>query len=348
MQHMRTSDFDYHLPTRAIGQPPPRRDASRLLVLDRKNGRIAHRMVQNLPALLERGDLLVVNDTKVFRARLHGTVDGKSVEFLLVRPDGDAWVVLGKPGKRFRIGTTVMIGKLRGIVRERMEDGSVRIAFDRSTASVIAYANRIGEIPTPPYVTGSVQRLTDYQTAYARHVGSVAAPTAGFHLTPRLLARLRAKGVRIARVTLHVGLGTFQPIRTERIEDHVMHAEWAEVPAATARAITRTKARGGRIIAVGTTTLRTLEGVAALHRGTPVPHRGHINLFIAPGFQFRVVDALLTNFHLPKSSLLVLVSAFTSPGSRTLRGRDLILRAYRSALRRGYRFYSFGDAMVIQ
>ena len=379
-------------------------------------------MIRDLPSLLAPGDLLVLNDTKVFRARLHGTIsakggsssndgraasggDEKPIELLLVRPahfslspshwegersaparasacsdpsvggegerQGSEWLALGKPGKRFRPGNAVMIGKLRGTVRERLADGSLRIAFDRPAAAVIAYANRVGEVPTPPYVATSVQRLADYQTTYARRVGSVAAPTAGFHLTPRLLARLRTKGVHIASVTLHVGLGTFQPIRVERIEDHVMHAEWAEVPAATMRAIAQTKTGGGRIIAVGTTTLRTLEGAAHLHAEgqksfSPSPHRGEgervgerrswdtlqpfagwINIFIVPGFRFRVADALLTNFHLQKSTLLILVSAFAAPGGRSLRGRDRILRAYRSALRRGYRFYSFGDAMLI-
>lgn len=382
---MRTSDFDYELPRRAIAQPPPRRDASRMLVLDREHGRMAHHVVRDLPKLLEAGDLLVVNDTKVFRARLHGTVEGKAVELLLVRPvlyfspspshgegeregerRGSQWLVLGKPGRHLRVGVIVTIGKLRGIVRARMEDGSVRIAFDRSAAAVIAYANRVGEVPTPPYVATPVTKLADYQTAYARHVGSVAAPTAGFHLTPRLLARLRTKGIRIAKVTLHVGLGTFQPIRTERIEDHVMHAEWVKIPTSSARAIARTKRRGGRVIAVGTTTLRALEGIAMCQklaiaknwharpardrsaRALFVPRTGWVDCFLAPGFRFRVVDALLTNFHLPKSSLLVLVSAFAAPGQRNLRGRDRILRAYRSALRRGYRFYSFGDAMLIR
>lgn len=356
---MRTSDFDYDLPKRAIAQPPPRRDASRLLVLDRRTGRIAHRIVRDLPSLLRAGDLLVVNDTKVFRARLHGTVDGKPIEFLLVRPDDDAWLTLAKPARRLHVGATVRVGAMRGMVLGHEADGSVRIRFDRPSQAVIAYANRVGEVPTPLYVHTAVHRLAEYQTAYARSVGSVAAPTAGFHLTSRLLRTLRTKGVRIVRITLHVGLGTFQPIRTERIEDHVMHAEWASVPAATARAIAQTKARGGRIIAVGTTTLRTLETAtrkdkhvfSSSHREGELEgagFQGWVNLYITPGFRFRIVDALLTNFHLPKSSLLVLVSAFAAPGDRTLRGRDMILRAYRSALRRGYRFYSFGDAMLVQ
>ena len=393
---MRTEHFDYHLPASAIAQPPPRRDRSRLLVLDRVRGRMHHRAIRDLPSLVTKGDLLVVNDTKVFRARLYGTVDGKPIELLLVRPlnrkengsgflplplgggargggsigqQSNAWLSLARPARRLRDGADVRIGRMRAVVIGHESDGSVRLAFDRTAAQVIAYANRVGAIPAPPYVATSVRRLADYQTSYARAVGSVAAPTAGFHLTPQLLRALRDRGVRIARITLHVGLGTFQPIRTERIEDHAMHAEWAEVPAATARAIAATKRHGQRVIAVGTTTLRTLEGVAAArpschpeerrdegshdvtHSDTPpTPHAysGWINLFIAPGFRFRVVDALLTNFHLPKSSLLVLVSAFAAPGERSLRGRNLILRAYRSALRHGYRFYSFGDAMLIQ
>lgn len=237
-----------------------------------------------------------------------------------------------------------------GTVLWHEPDGSVRVRFDRSSRAVIAYANRVGSVPTPPYVTGAVRHLADYQTAYARTVGSVAAPTAGFHLTSRLLRALRTKGIRLARVTLHVGLGTFQPIRTERIEDHVMHAEWVEVPAATARAIARARAHSGRIVAVGTTTLRTLEGMAAGPPESTIVKSGGkwIRLFITPGFRFRIVDALLTNFHLPKSSLLVLVSAFAAPDEHSLHGRDMILRAYRSCLRRGYQFYSFGDAMLIR
>ena len=388
---MRTADFDYTLPTSAIGQPPPRRDQSRLLILDRKTGRMDDRAVHDLPSILKPGDCVVLNDTKVFRARLRGSIAGKSVELFLVRPvahfsplprwpsgegerEGERrseWIALGKPGRRFRVGATVTVGTLHGIIRGRESDGSIRCVFDRPAAAVIAYANRVGDVPVPPYVQGRVRRLAEYQTAYARHTGSVAAPTAGFHITPRILRALHTKGVHVVCITLHVGLGTFQPIRSERLEDHRMHAEWADVPVDTARTIATVKASGSRVIAIGTTTLRALEGVARLQANghkdsSPFPSNGEgeregerrsahalqpftgwINLFIVPGFRFRVVDALLTNFHLPKSSLLVLVSAFAAPRSRSLRGRDRLLRAYRHAIRNGYRFYSFGDAMFI-
>lgn len=354
---LRTDDFDYDLPKRAIAQPPARRGRSRMLVLDRMSGRTSHRTIRDLPTLLNPGDLLVMNDTKVFRARLRGNVEGRGVEVLLVRPtamlsSGHArahaqWTVLAKPARRLRAGSTIVIGRMRGTVLAHEEDGSVRVQFDRNAAAVIAYANRVGEVPTPPYVAHGVRHLADYQTTYARRVGSVAAPTAGFHLTPLLLRTLNKRGVRTACVTLHVGLGTFQPIRTERLADHLMHAEWVAIPAATARAITSAKQHGNHVIAVGTTTLRALEGFAAREGRIGGAAEGWVDLFITPGFRFRVVDALLTNFHLPRSTLLVLASAFVAPGIRSLRGRDMILRAYRSALHRGYRFYSFGDAMFI-
>ncbi|MFH1430827.1 MAG: tRNA preQ1(34) S-adenosylmethionine ribosyltransferase-isomerase QueA [Candidatus Uhrbacteria bacterium] len=396
---MRTSDFEYPLPPEAIAQPPARRDQSRMLVLGRTDGAINHRYIADLPTLFAPGDCLVVNDTKVFRARLHGEVDGKAIELLLVRPaslppssrggvggggvrgmqegaeNSSTWLVLAKPARRLKDGATVMVGELRGVVVGREDDGAVRIAFDRAADAVIAYANEVGEVPTPPYIEQSVSDLDEYQTAYAEHVGSVAAPTAGFHFTDELLVALRAHGVRIATITLHVGLGTFHPIRAENIEDHTMHAEWVEVTEEAARVINETKERGSRVIAVGTTTLRTLEGVAqnnpppllerfspclqgelegvdAKHQGEQEgvilpPYAGFINLYITPGFHFRVVDALITNFHLPKSSLLVLVSAFSAPGEQSLRGRDMVLRAYREALAHDYRFYSFGDAMLI-
>lgn len=347
---MRTSDFDYTLPSSAIGQPSPRRDSSKMLVLERATGRTSHRVVRDLPEFLSPGDLVVVNDTKVFRARLRGMVNNKPVELLLLRPERTMWLAIGRPGHRLRVGATVVVGRLRCVVRDHRANGTIRIAFGVPAPVVIAYANRVGEVPTPPYVATQVRRLSDYQTTYARHVGSVAAPTAGFHLTPRLIRELRAGGMDVARVTLHVGIGTFRPIRTERIADHEMHAEWAEVSMATIRAIGAAKRRGGRVVAIGTTTLRALEGWAAMTSASLVSgsFSGWVNLFVTPGFRFRVVDALFTNFHLPRSSLLVLVSTFAAPGDRTLRGRDVILRAYRTALRKGYRFYSFGDAMLIR
>lgn len=331
-----------------IAEPPARRDRSRLLVLDRDSGRMSDRGIRDLPELLRPGDGVVLNDTKVFRARLAATVDGKAVELLLIRPDGDAWIVLARPGRRLRPGCVVLVGALRGTVCAVVADGSYRIAFDRPPERVIAYANRVGSIPTPPYIQGSVHRIAEYQTAYARHVGSVAAPTAGFHLTPRLLRALRARGIHVVRVTLHVGIGTFQPIRAERLEAHTMHAEWVAITPRAAARIRAIQHAGGRVVAIGTTTLRALEGVAQQQDAPLQPYTGLVRLFITPGFRFRIVDVLLTNFHLPRSTLLVLVSAFAAPGRRGYRGRDFVLRAYRAAIRKGYRFYSFGDAMLLR
>ncbi|MDO8425662.1 MAG: tRNA preQ1(34) S-adenosylmethionine ribosyltransferase-isomerase QueA [bacterium] len=351
----RTNDFDYELPREAIAQPPARRDRSRMLVLRRSDDGMEHRTIRDFPALLAPGDCVVRNDTKVFKARVHGTIEGKNIELLLVRPrsydlqargEQSEWLVLAKPARRLSVGATVRIDAIVGSVREREADGSVWLAFDCSTAAVIATANRIGEVPTPPYVTGSVEQLEEYQTSYAAHEGSVAAPTAGFHLTDRMCQELNTKGVRIVSLTLHVGLGTFQPIRAERLADHAMHAEWVSIPQETIETITATKRAGGRVVAIGTTTLRALEG-AWMEQGALRPFSGPVDCFIIPGHAFPVVDALLTNFHLPRSTLLVLVSAFVAPGERSLRGRDMVLRAYREALAQGYRFYSFGDSMFI-
>lgn len=361
----RTSDFTYDLPQRAIAQPPAARDRSRMLVLHRDDGRVEHRTVRDLPAFLEAGDCVVMNDTKVFKARLAATVGSRTIEVFLVRPDASpadantagtsVWLVLAKPARVLREGTALRCGDLQGVVRGRSDNGTVRITFDRPIAGVIAEANRIGAIPTPPYVTERVERLEDYQTTYAVHEGSVAAPTAGFHMTNALLDALRARGVRLATVTLHVGLGTFQPIRSDRLADHVMHAEWVSVPQETVDAIGATTRAGKRVVAIGTTTLRALEGarMAAAPHGNVSDARGlrafegFVQCFITPGYAFPVVDALLTNFHLPTSTLLVLVSAFAAPSQPTLRGRDMILGAYNTALAHDYRFYSFGDAMLI-
>ncbi len=325
---MKTSDFDYILPKELIAQEPMRpRDHSRLMKIDRKNGDIQHYRFFEIESFLEDGDLLVVNNSKVFRARLE-TSDGR--EIFLLRPDGNHWLALARPGKTFQPGDTLSLKEGTGTVIEKEKDGTIRVDFDMPPNQVIDLANRIGEIPIPPYVKDVPSDERDYQTTYAKETGSVAAPTAGFHFTPELIDHLKAKGVRFAEVTLHVGLGTFRPMKTESLDEHVMHEEWIHVPEDTQRAIQETKKRGGRVIAVGTTTVRALESKTC---------DGLTNLFITPGFEFGVIDGLITNFHLPKSTLLVLVSSFA--------GTELIKAAYREAIENKYRFYSFGDAMLI-
>lgn len=328
---MKTSLFDYHLPKSRIAQRSVRpRDSSRLLVLDRKTGGIEHRIFRDIIEYLHPGDLLVMNDTKVFRARLRGKTERGKVEIFLLHPEkGRVWSVLARPGKKLTPGTVVTFGRITfGTIVSKVIHGVLEMEFSCSPREVMRLANRIGEVPIPPYIKSAPKNLGEYQTVYTRQVGSVAAPTAGFHFTPRLIRQIRKMGVKIAFVTLHVGLGTFQPVKTERLEEHPIHAEWGEIPVSTIRAVKKAK----RVIAVGTTTVRALEG---LHG----KRRGWIRLFIKPGYSFKVVDALITNFHLPRSTLLALVSAFA--------GRERVLRAYRAATRRGYRFYSFGDAMFI-
>lgn len=319
---MKTSDFDYRLPREQIAQCPVKpRDSSRLLVLDRASGRLLHRRFRDIGEFLNPGDLLVVNESKVFKARLK-TVDGKEV--FLLRPEGTYWIAMAKPRPlAFSDGTTARVIEAR-------EDGTVVIDFGKNADDVLAWTDAIGEVPVPPYVSEAPDNADDYQTVYATSVGSVAAPTAGFHFTPELIDALNAKGIRMASVTLHVGIGTFRPMKTETLEEHVMHKEWIDVPDETRRAIEETRKNGGRVIAVGTTTVRALE--------SDVRH-GFTDIFITPGYEFKYIDALITNFHLPKSTLLVLVSAFA--------GRERIMRAYDEAIKGNYRFYSFGDAMLI-
>ena len=336
---MKTSLFDYRLPPERIAQKPVRpRDRSRLLVLDPVAGSMEHRRFFEIEEFLKPGDLLVVNDTKVFKARLTARrATGGKVELFLLRPveetkSSSAWECLLKPGKKVREGDALVVGRVSFTVLRKRTDGIAIIHAPLSAGNVIDFANRHGTIPVPPYVDRAPKTLADNQTVYAKKEGSVAAPTAGFHFTPQLIARLKKQGIRFASVTLHVGIGTFRPVITETLEEHEMHAEWAEIPAATRRAITDAHKRRGRIVAVGTTTVRALEG---LNRKPS----GWVNIFIVPGFQFRVVDALITNFHLPRSTLLALVSAFA--------GRTFVLRAYAEAVKKEYRFYSFGDAMFI-
>ncbi|MCS6862653.1 MAG: tRNA preQ1(34) S-adenosylmethionine ribosyltransferase-isomerase QueA [Abditibacteriales bacterium] len=365
--------FDYNLPPELIAQEPLReRDHSRLLVLERATGAIQHRRFFEIGEFLRAGDLLVLNDTRVFRARLRGRKEptGGKVEVLLLREvEAGLWEALVKPGRNAKVGSTLSFGeetspspssarrgergtpllgkgRLRGVVRMHVEgrtDFGGRLLRVEEAQTFREKLRTIGEVPTPPYIHRPVTDENEYQTVYAREEGSVAAPTAGFHFTTALLERLRAQGVEQAFVTLHVGIDTFRPIQEKEIERHQMHAEFYAVPAATAEAIARTRQRGGRVIAVGTTTVRTLESAGSAEAGgtagTVVAGSGWTRLFITPGYQFRVVDAMVTNFHLPRSTLLLLVSAFA--------GRETVLRAYEEAVRHRYRFYSFGDAMLI-
>jgi S-adenosylmethionine:tRNA ribosyltransferase-isomerase len=326
---MKTSDFDYHLPPERIAQTPVRpRDHSRLMVVHRNTGDMEHRRFFEIGNELRAGDLLIVNNSKVFKARLQ-TTDG--IEIFLLRPDGDTWQCLAKPGKKVHEGSNLAFADgMTARLTSKHENGTVSINFGRATEEIFAWTDRIGSVPVPPYVNETPADDQDYQTVYAHHVGSVAAPTAGFHFTPELIEKLKSHGIRFASVTLHVGLGTFRPMKTETLEEHVMHEEWIDVPDETTRLIEETKKNGGRVIAVGTTTVRALE--------SDVQH-GFTNIFITPGFVFKKIDGLITNFHLPKSTLLVLVSAFA--------GRDTIRCAYDEAIKHEYRFYSFGDAMLI-
>ena len=336
---MKLSLFDYNLPSELIAQKPMRpRDKSGLFVLDRKTGKTEHKHFYNLPGFLRKGDVLIMNETKVFKARLHGTVLGKKVEIFLVRPEGGEWVALGKPGKKFLPGTEVSFGKVKARVLQKGQDGTFRIKFKIGHAAIMALANKIGEIPIPPYIKTVPKKLGDYQTVYAREAGSVAAPTAGLHFTPVLIKKIKKMGVKMVPIVLHVGLGTFAPVRTPDLSKHKMYAEWVEISKTAADEINLAKKEKRRVVVVGTTTVRALEGVAAKFKHLK-PYKGDINLFIKPGFKFKVADALITNFHLPKSTLLVLVSAFA--------GRKNILDAYNEAVAMRYRFFSFGDAMFI-
>jgi len=345
---LRTDDFDYELPRELIAQHPcPQRDESRLLVLHRDPGRLEHRRFRDIVEYLEAGDLLVLNDTKVIPARLVGhRPTGGRVEFLLLAPEvGNVWRALlkrhrhPKPGERL----TLEGGALSCLFREEGQEGQVLIEFDLDPQALLGALERIGRAPLPPYIKrpdDDPEREVDrkrYQTLYAQHPGAIAAPTAGLHFTPEVFERLDAKGIRRTTLTLHVGLGTFKPVKAERVRDHVMDAEYFELPQEASEALAAARAAGRRVVPVGTTSTRVLETVA---RQPALPATsGWADLFIYPGFEFRLADALLTNFHLPRSTLLMLVSAFA--------GRERILTAYEEAKRLGYRFYSYGDAMLI-
>jgi len=352
---IRVADFDYELPPERIAQQPlTDRSAARLLVLDRATGRLQHRVVRELPSILRAGDLLVMNDSKVIPARLTAQrPTGGRVELLLLHPlgsGGGLWRALvrrasrQRPGQRLRLvdrrqGPQAELGPTVELIADRgAGEFDVRLEGDPDPATVLQWLQRYGEVPLPPYIRTPLGDPDRYQTVYARREGSVAAPTAGLHFTAALLRQLAEQGVQTSYLTLHVGAGTFRPVQVERVQEHRMHAEWFELPPETVAAIGATKERGGRVVAVGTTVTRVLEA-QALADGVLKAGSGWTDLFIYPGFRFRVTDALLTNFHLPRSTLLMLVSAFA--------GRERVLDAYRQAVAAGYRFYSLGDAMLI-
>ena len=342
---MQKSDFYFDLPKELIAQEPCEpRDAARLLCLGRASGELRHAVFRDLPGLLQPGDLLVVNNSKVLPARLIGHKEGTGAvcELLLLRQvKGDVWECLAKPGKRLHAGTRIIFGDgtLTAVVRDTMEDGNKHAEFFYDTPTLYEKLDAFGKMPLPPYIQKQLDDQSQYQTVYAKELGSAAAPTAGLHFTPELMDTLRKEGVRFAEVTLHVGLGTFRPVKEDDILDHKMHSEWYSVSEETARLIRETKAAGRRVIAVGTTSCRTLEAVATKY-GEVRACSGDTDIFIYPGYRFKILDCLITNFHLPESTLLMLVSA--------LAGREHILAAYEEAVKEKYRFFSFGDAMFIQ
>ena len=319
------------------------RDAARLLCLGRASGELRHAVFRDLPGLLQPGDLLVVNNSKVLPARLIGHKEGTGAvcELLLLRQvKGDVWECLAKPGKRLHAGTRIIFGDgtLTAVVRDTMEDGNKHAEFFYDTPTLYEKLDAFGKMPLPPYIQKQLDDQSQYQTVYAKELGSAAAPTAGLHFTPELMDTLRKEGVRFAEVTLHVGLGTFRPVKEDDILDHKMHSEWYSVSEETARLIRETKAAGRRVIAVGTTSCRTLEAVATKY-GEVRACSGDTDIFIYPGYQYKAIDGLITNFHLPESTLIMLVSAFC--------GYENTMRAYRVAVKEKYRFFSFGDAMYI-
>ena len=340
---MKTSDFYYDLPEELIAQDPlAERSSSKLMILDRASGQIEHKIFKDIMDELHPEDCLVINDTKVIPARLHGVKEdtGAHIEVLLLKRKSDSlWETLVRPGKKARPGARISFGDglLVGEVLDVVEEGNrlIRFEYDGIFEEVL---DQLGEMPLPPYITHKLQDKNRYQTVYAKHEGSAAAPTAGLHFTEELLQMIQEKGIRIARVTLHVGLGTFRPVKVEDVNDHHMHSEFYMVSQEAADIINETKRNGGRVISVGTTSTRTLESVAD-ENGWIKETSGWTEIFIYPGYSFKVIDALITNFHLPESTLVMLVSA--------LAGREHVLEAYEEAVRQRYRFFSFGDAMLI-
>ena len=340
---MKTSDFYYELPQELIAQDPLEdRSSSRLLHLDRRTGEISHGTFQDILTYLKPGDCLVINDTKVIPARLFGRKEdtGAVIELLLLkRRENDVWETLVKPGKKAKVGTKLIFGDgiLCGEILDVVEEGNRLIQFQYE-GIFEEILDQLGEMPLPPYITHKLKDKNRYQTVYAKHEGSAAAPTAGLHFTPELLQRVKEMGVKIAHVTLHVGLGTFRPVKVEDVAEHHMHSEFYVVEQEQAALVNETKRNGGRVICVGTTSCRTLES-ATDEEGKIQAGSGWTEIFIYPGYQFKIMDGLITNFHLPESTLLMLVSAFA--------GKEKIMAAYKEAVRERYRFFSFGDAMFI-
>ena len=342
---MNTADFDFHLPEELIAQTPlEKRDSSRLLIVDRETGQFSDQHFDNIIDQLEPGDALVMNNTRVLPARLYGTKPetGGHVELLLLKnTQGDFWEVLAKPAKRLRVGTRVSFGdgRLTATVTEELEHGGriVRLDYQGIFLEVL---ESLGEMPLPPYIHEKLEDRERYQTVYAKENGSAAAPTAGLHFTEELLDKIAAKGVKLVYLTLHVGLGTFRPVSVDNLEEHEMHSEFYSLSEEAAETLRQVKASGHRIVAVGTTSIRTLETIGSKFEGQIQADSGWTNIFIKPGYQWKIVDAFSTNFHLPKSTLVMLVSAFA--------GRQLTLQAYEHAITERYRFFSFGDAMFIK
>ena len=342
---MNTADFDFHLPEELIAQTPlEKRDSSRLLIVDRETGQFSDQHFDNIIDQLEPGDALVMNNTRVLPARLYGTKPetGGHVELLLLKnTQGDFWEVLAKPAKRLRVGTRVSFGdgRLTATVTEELEHGGRIVRFDYQ-GIFLEVLESLGEMPLPPYIHEKLEDRERYQTVYAKENGSAAAPTAGLHFTEELLDKIAAKGVKLVYLTLHVGLGTFRPVSVDNLEEHEMHSEFYSLSEEAAETLRQVKANGHRIIAVGTTSIRTLETIGSKFEGQIQADSGWTNIFIKPGYQWKIVDAFSTNFHLPKSTLVMLVSAFA--------GRQLTLQAYEHAIAERYRFFSFGDAMFIK
>ena len=343
MDTFKKSDYFFELPPELIAQTPVEpRDSSRLMCLDRKTGEVLHHHFHDLTKLLRKGDLLVVNDSRVLPARLYGVKEdtGAKMEFLLLeQKEQNRWEVMVKPGRRAKVGSRFVFGDglLKAAVLEVVEGGNRLVEFE-CEENIFTVLDRIGQMPLPPYITEKLQDKERYQTVYSHEVGSAAAPTAGLHFTKELMQKLEEMGVKIAKVTLHVGLGTFRPVKEENILEHKMHSEHYYLPKETADLINGTKKAGGRVIAVGTTSCRTLESVATFC-GEIREAEGWTNIFIYPSYEFKVLDGLITNFHLPESTLIMLVSAFA--------GYENVMNAYRIAVEEKYRFFSFGDAMLI-
>ncbi len=343
LNDLKKSDFYYELPEELIAQTPIEpRNHSRLLKIDRETGEATHDRFYNLCSYLKKGDCLVLNDSRVLPARIYGekVENGSFIEFLLVdRREEFVWEILCRPGKKAKVGTKFSFGggKLTAEILEVLEDGN-RVARFECTGNFYEVLDEIGQMPLPPYITAKLENKERYQTVYSNEIGSAAAPTAGLHFTPEQLDEIRAMGVSIAYVTLHVGLGTFRPVKEDKVLDHKMHSEHYQLTEENAKIINETKANGGRVIAVGTTSCRTLESIATF-RGKIEAADGWTNIFIYPGYQFKVLDGLITNFHLPESTLIMLVSAFL--------GYDKTMQAYATAVEEKYRFFSFGDSMMI-